>query len=182
MKKQIVTGTIGILGILLTIMGTMYFTPEQLDNAYVCLATEEVGIFYGGISGSGLTAYPYLENRTKAERCYASNGDKSSWMQLYDYSAEFGISLDDLLKPKEIIPQTIGKKYLCSPEGCVENLLNITYVEPKEDSLPLYSCAVENSVKECPLGLSSGKGNRCYLSEILTVKTWDYCSSSWELI
>ena len=61
-------------------------------------------------------------------------------------------------------------------------MLNFTYVEPKEDSLPLYSCAIENSVKECPYGLSGGKHTRCYLSEILTIKTWDYCSSSWESV
>ena len=53
----------------------------------------------------------------------------------------------------------------------LEQMLNITYVEPKEDSLPLYSCAIGNSVKECPYGLSGGKHTRCYLSEILTVKT-----------
>ncbi len=64
----------------------------------------------------------------------------------------------------------------------LEQLLNVTYVEPLEDSLPLYSCVVENSVKECPLGISGGKHTRCYLSEILTVKTWDYCSSGWSQI
>lgn len=64
----------------------------------------------------------------------------------------------------------------------IEQMLNVSYVEPKEDSLPLYYCAIESSTKECPLGISGGKQTRCYLSEILTVKTWDYCSSSWNLI
>lgn len=64
----------------------------------------------------------------------------------------------------------------------MEQMLNVSYVEPKEDSLPLYSCEIENSIKECPLGISGGKHTRCYLSEILTVKTWDYCSSGWNLI
>ena len=64
----------------------------------------------------------------------------------------------------------------------LESLLNITYIEPEQESLPLYSCEVENSIKECPLGISGGKNTRCYLSEILGVKTWDYCQSSWELV
>lgn len=119
-KKKIVTGTVGILGILLAIMGTLYFTPDQLENTYICLATEEVGIFYGGISGTGLSAYPYSENRSDAERCYASNGDKSSWVKLIDYLEEQGIDLDEILQPK-IVPQNIGKSYLCSVNGCIEN-------------------------------------------------------------
>jgi len=120
-KKQIAQGTAGIIGVFLIIIGTVYFTPEQLENTYICLATDEVGIFYGGISGTGLSAYPYKENRTNAERCYASNGDKSSWAKLTDYLDEQGISLDDLLKPVVIKSQNIGEKYLCSVDGCVEN-------------------------------------------------------------
>jgi len=118
--KQIATGTAGIIGILLAILGTLYFTPEQLENTYVCLATEEVGIFYGGISGTGLSAYPYKENRSDFERCYASNGDKSSWVKLNDYLEEQEINLDEFLQPKIIVQQNLGKSYLCSVEGCIE--------------------------------------------------------------
>ena len=120
-KKQIAQGAAGIIGTLLLIMGTVYFTPDQLDNAYICLATDEVGIFYGGISGTGLSAYPHAENRTDAERCYSSNGDKSSWVKLTDYFEEQGISLDEFLQPATISKQNIGRKYLCSVDGCVEN-------------------------------------------------------------
>jgi len=124
-KKQIVTGTVGIIAILFTILGTLYFTPEQLENTYICLATEEVGIFLGGISGTGLSAYPFSENRTNVERCYASNGDKSSWVKLTDYLEDSEIDISDLLKPKEIIEnvtvsQNIGRKYLCSVDNCTE--------------------------------------------------------------
>ncbi|KKL71429.1 hypothetical protein LCGC14_2094980 [marine sediment metagenome] len=118
-KKQITQGTAGIIGVFLIIIGTVYFTPEQLENAYVCLATEEIGIFYGGISGTGLSAYPYKENRTDVERCYASNGEKSSWIKLTDYLEE-EISLDEFLQPKEITNQNIRKSYLCSIDGCIE--------------------------------------------------------------
>ena len=119
-KKQIAQGTAGIIGIFLIIMGTIYFTPEQLDNAYICLATEEVGIFYGGISGTGLSAYPYSENRTDAERCYASNGDKSFWIKLIDYLEDSNIDLNGFLKSEEPISKTIGEKYLCSIDGCLK--------------------------------------------------------------
>lgn len=119
-KKQIVQGTVGIIGVFLIIIGTLYFTPEQLENTYVCLATEEVGIFYGGISGTGLSAYPYKENRSDFERCYASNGDKSSWVKLTDYLEDSEIDLNEFLKPRETAFQNIGKKYLCSVDNCTE--------------------------------------------------------------
>lgn len=118
-KKQIAQSAAGIIGIFLIIIGTVYFTPEQLENTYVCLATEEVGIFYGGISGTGLSAYPYSENRTNVERCYASNGDKSSWIKLIDYLEDSEIDLSEFLQPK-IVSQNIGKKYLCSVDNCTE--------------------------------------------------------------
>ena len=121
MKKQIVQGTVGIIGVFLLIIGTVYFTPDQLDNVYICLASDEVGIFYGGISGTGLSAYPHSENRTDVERCYTSTGEKSTWVKLTDYLEEQGISLDEFLQPKEIKPENIGRKYLCSVDGCVEN-------------------------------------------------------------
>ena len=119
-KKQIAQGTVGVLGILLLIMGTIYFTPEQLENTYICLATEEVGIFYGGISGTGLSAYPYKENRSGFERCYASNGDKSSWVKLTDYLEDSEINLNDFLKPRTTETSQVGIKYLCSIDNCTE--------------------------------------------------------------
>lgn len=117
--KQIIQGTIGIVGVILIIIGTVYFTPEQLENTYICLATEEIGIFYGGISLTGLSAYPYKENRSDYERCYAPDGNKSSWVKIVDYLEEYDIDLNDLLKPEET-SQNIGKKYLCSVDNCTE--------------------------------------------------------------
>ena len=119
-KKQIATGAVGIIGVFLAILGTIYFTPEQLENTYICLSTEEVGIFYGGISKTGLSAYPHAENRSDVERCYTSNGDKSTWVKFTDYLEENGLSLDEFLQPKVIVQQNIGKSYLCSVDGCVE--------------------------------------------------------------
>lgn len=117
-KDKTYLGIIGVIGIL--IAGGVYLTEDELNSAYICLASDEVGIFYGGISGTGLSAYPYSENRTDVERCYTLNGDKSTWVKLIDYLEEQGISLDEFLQPKEITQQNIGKSYLCSVGGCVE--------------------------------------------------------------
>lgn len=102
----------GILGVLLAIVGTIYLTPEQLDNTYICLATEEVGIFYGGISGTGLTAYPYKENRTDFKRC-KKDGVNSIWILLSDHIDITGLGSEDS-------DTNTRKSYFCSVSGCVE--------------------------------------------------------------
>lgn len=49
---------------LLTAFGEyMTLTQQELDNSYYCSSTNQWGIFYGGVSSTGLTAYPYLENK-----------------------------------------------------------------------------------------------------------------------
>ena len=87
MENKIKTGIIGLFTLLAVFGGTLYLTPEQLDNAYFCTATEEIGIFYGGISGTGLTAYPYIENRSNYERCQKV-GIKGVWISLVEYAKE----------------------------------------------------------------------------------------------
>ena len=115
MDKIKITG-IGIIGLLLVVTGTMYFTPEQLDNTYYCTATEQVGIFYGGISATGLTAYPYKENRSNYERC--KNIDNGVWIKLKDYADEQNISIELLLNINQVNKNQVSinynnKKYEC---------------------------------------------------------------------
>lgn len=62
----------------------------------------------------------------------------------------------------------------------LEQMLNITYVEPEENSLPLYYCAIERSTKECPGGISGGFNTRCYLDQPKQ-SPWDYCLDGWDL-
>lgn len=62
----------------------------------------------------------------------------------------------------------------------LENQLNITYIEPEENSLPLYYCAIEKSTKECPGGISGGFNTRCYLDQPKQAP-WDYCLDGWAL-
>lgn len=40
-----------------------------------------------------------------------------------------------------------------------------------------YYCQAESSILECPGGLSTGIGTRCYLN--LNKTSYDYCSSGW---
>jgi len=120
-KKQITQGTVGVVALLATMMGTMVFTPEQLDSAYYCTLSEEVGIFYGGISGTGLTGYPYLENRTKSVKCKIDT-TKGIWIKLTDYLSENEISIDTFLNTQREVVQTVntGKKYICTQQNCTE--------------------------------------------------------------
>ena len=101
MENKIKTGIIGLISMLMVMGGTLYLTPEQLDNAFICLATEEIGVFYGGISSTGLTAYPYSENRTGYVRC-KKDGVNSVWISLKDYADEQGIDILDLIQPNNV--------------------------------------------------------------------------------
>ncbi len=121
------TITYGILGILSLAIaafgGTMYLTEDQLDNAYVCSVNEQVGFFYGGISGTAYTAYPYSENRTDYERCI-QDGNKGNWIPLKEYAEARGISIDQLLQPIEELVENYNYtgsavKYLCNQNECV---------------------------------------------------------------
>lgn len=84
------SGLLGLITILTLFGGSLYLSPEQLDNAYYCTATEEIGIFYGGVSGTGLTAYPYNENRSDSVRCKKA-GIKGTWISLIKYAEEQGV-------------------------------------------------------------------------------------------
>lgn len=121
MENKIQKGIIGILSLLVVFGGAMYLTQDEFDNAYVCDLTEEVGIFYGGISNSGLTGYPHAENRTEYKRC-KKDGINGDWIPLSIYLEEQGISFNDLLEKKIISNPPApaeGIKWECSPKECV---------------------------------------------------------------
>jgi len=92
-------GIIGLITMLAVLGGNFYLSSEQLDNAYFCTASEEIGIFYGGISKTGLTAYPYTENRTDYERCQKA-GIKGVWIPLIEYAEENGIDSLEIINQK----------------------------------------------------------------------------------
>ena len=95
-KKQIAKGTLGVLALVSIVLATMYLTPEQIQNSYFCTATEEIGVFYGGISGTALTAYPYKENRSGFVRCIKGEM-RGVWIPLKDYAKENNISIEEFL-------------------------------------------------------------------------------------
>jgi len=119
MVDKLKAGIIGVLSLLAIFGGTILLTQEEVDNSYYCPSTSQWGIFYGGVSSTGLTAYPYAENKTNYVRC-----TKSTWVKLVDYAAELGITPEQLMEqlPEEeiILPQNIGKKYICGQISCVE--------------------------------------------------------------
>lgn len=114
-------GVIGFLLILAAMGGTYYLTPDQLDKAYYCISTEKFGIFYGGTSNTGITAYPFKENRTQPAYCLTSQGTKVPWVRLTDYAKEIGVDpLEFIQKPEIQIIGTWGKQYLCDQYNCTE--------------------------------------------------------------
>jgi len=100
-------GIIGILALLAGFGGSLLLTPTQQENTYVCTSTEQIGIFYGGISSTGLTAYPYVENRSNSVRC--TNG---KWVKLSEYAKNHTV---DFTKP-----QVGGIQYSCNQKTCVK--------------------------------------------------------------
>lgn len=119
---DVLKGIVGLITLIAVFGGGMYLSQDQLDSAYYCTATGEFGIFYGGISSTGITAYPFAENRTQPTYCLTSQGTKISWVRLTDYAKEIGIDPLELIqqKPSEVPIGIWGKQYICNQEGCTE--------------------------------------------------------------
>jgi len=115
MENKIKYGIVGLISLLVAFGGYITLTQEELDNAYYCPSTGEWGVFYGGISGTGLTAYPYSENRTDYERCI-----NSKWVKLTDYAEELGLDSSELMQQKPSGQEigTWGKQYSCNQINC----------------------------------------------------------------
>ena len=122
MNNKKVGGLLGIFGLFSLIILSHSLTTNEFSNAYVCIATEEVGIFYGGLSSTGLTAYPYLENRSVYKRCYSRNGNytiKSKWVSLLEYSKMKNIDPLEFLYNRNDNLQ-ISHKYICNLTECIK--------------------------------------------------------------
>ena len=118
-NTKIIYGILGILTLTIAAFGgSMYLTEDQLSSAYVCSVNENVGFFYGGISGTAYTAYPYAENRTDYKRC-VQDGDKGIWINLIEYAEARGITIDQLLQPKNVQITSSAIKYRCNQNECV---------------------------------------------------------------
>jgi len=119
MENKIKYGIVGLLSLLVAFGGYMTLTQQELDNAYYCPSTSQWGIFYGGISSTGLTAYPYSQNKTDYVRC-----TNSKWVLLNDYANELGINSSQLIQIVQsngTVTQGIwGKSYSCDQVSCIE--------------------------------------------------------------
>lgn len=148
-------GVIGAIVLsILAVGGTFLtdFTQEEQENMYVCLANNETGIFYGGVSSSGLTAYPYAENRSDYVRCYNNDGSASEWIPIDEYLADVGLNINetsivdvnstlpvneqpvnesDIVFGAYKIKQIDESKVVAEKDG-----LNVEYVRTQEESTP----------------------------------------------
>lgn len=100
MENKVLYGIIGVLTVLNASTIT-YLLMENKEYTYICTSTQEVGVFYGGISSTGLTAYPYKENRTESKRC---SGGKWVLLSTYQIPTQNGLM----------------EKYNCNQIGCVK--------------------------------------------------------------
>lgn len=99
-------GIAGLVGLLIIFGGTIYLTQDEFDNAYVCTTTEEWGLFYGGVSSTGLTAYPFKENRTQYKRCI-----DGKWISLEKYAKEKGKNPFEVIQNKQVYVEETQQQY-----------------------------------------------------------------------
>lgn len=114
-------GIIGTVLVLLGFGGSRVLTSDEFENSYVCDVTEEIGIFYGGISGTSYTAYPYKENRTDYERCSTIGGVRGKWISLRKYAATKGIDPMSFLvdyQEKKIYIEVVNQVVGCGDTWC----------------------------------------------------------------
>lgn len=122
MDKKIKYGIVGLLAVLIAGSGSVFLTPDEFSHAYYCPLTDQVAIFYGGVSSSGLTGYPYAENRSGYKRC-TYNGVKGQWIKLGVYAEENNISIQKLFNNlNRTLPQKVRniRKYNCNQFNCTE--------------------------------------------------------------
>jgi len=87
---------------------------------------------------------------------------------------EFGLRSFDQDKLREDVCVKNDQDYNKTSRGCQERLNETRSLSPEVSQ---YQCVIEDSIRECPGGLSGGQGTRCYLNILKT--TWDSCSSGW---
>lgn len=86
----------GIIGLFFALVGsgsTLLLDQGELQHAYVCDMTQEVGIFYGGISGTQYTGYPNELDRKSPTYCkHPESGVKGKWIPCEEYASAHGKS------------------------------------------------------------------------------------------
>ncbi len=114
--------TYGLLGLLTVVVaafgGTMYFSEDELNHAYVCTTTETVA-FFDRLSSTGKTGY-YTDSDSVVKSIICRNG---YWINLKEYALSKGISTEELLykgtNPPAVVTTAIpGERYRCDFVKC----------------------------------------------------------------
>lgn len=121
-QKTMGTAVIALLVSIAGFGGNIFLDEGQLDNAYFCEITGEVGIFAGGLSGSEERGYPNIDDRKGYKDC--KNGDtRDKWITLIDYAESVGID------PLSLIYEENHKTII---------------VESVDSAIPIIDCSVEH--------------------------------------
>ncbi len=121
----------GIIGLFLALIvgagvgtgGTLYLAPNELSYAYVCNVSTEVGIFYGGISSTAYTAYPYAENRTGQKTCIKGT-IKGVWQPCSSYASARNVTCATLIQPSpEPTTEIVMRQQIVDTRGNVRSLI-----------------------------------------------------------
>ena len=96
---------------------------NELGDYYICQANNEIFEAKGGISGTGLSAYPFEDSRKSANRCKYEDGTNSKWVKLSDYAKELGLDPYDLIQEKEVEEIEVNevKEIVLEPQRQINN-------------------------------------------------------------
>ena len=93
--------------------------------------------------------------------------EKNGSAHAIDYGALTPLLIEAIKEQDEKIAELESRLLI------VEQMLNIT----SKTTTQQYTCEATSETRECPFGISGGKGTRCYKTE--EHNTWNYCSSGW---
>ncbi len=110
METKLLAGIIGVIGFILGFGGSELISVDIVDNTYVCLANEKVGVFHR-FSSTGVTGY--YTDESGDERGKQCRG--STWQPIKDYAKE-----------NDVDPEVFIER-MNEPE--VETVDNVVYLE-----------------------------------------------------
>lgn len=83
-------GIIGVVAMLLGAGGAIVLQPGELDHAYVCTTTQDVGIF-DHLSSTSRTGYPFSDTNSGSKLC----ADSGVWQKCTDWAAAHGTTCQE---------------------------------------------------------------------------------------
>ena len=94
-NEKILAGIIGTVLVIAGFGGNQLLTQDQLDRAYVCPLTEELG-FFDRLSDSGKTGYWTIDGNKESKQCRTGN-TYESYVSLSEYADSKGVSVEEFL-------------------------------------------------------------------------------------